>query len=77
MGEGRTLKPVCQAEIGQGRTYLTREWNVLHLARAVRFVESGALARWVLSGKPGMSRVRLIDAVDDEPTALKGLRAAS
>lgn len=59
--DGRKIEFVTQDEIGNGRTYLTREWNVLQLARAVRYVRSGQLARWVESGRPGGEKVKLVN----------------
>jgi hypothetical protein len=55
---------VPQQLVGQGRTFLSREWNIATLAKAVHYVESGKLARWVELGRPGMDRVRLVNAVD-------------
>jgi folate-dependent phosphoribosylglycinamide formyltransferase PurN len=63
LARGLPITPVPQDQIGSGRTYLGRDWNVLHLARAVRYVQSGALARWVESGKPGTEQVRLVNAI--------------
>lgn len=59
----RGERPVAvpQAQVGQGRTYLTREWTVRHLARAVRFVRRGDLRRWIEDGRPGAAEVRLVD----------------
>lgn len=62
MADGRQIESVPQDEIGKGRTYLMREWNVLQLARAARYVRSGQLARWVESGRPGMEKVKVVNA---------------
>lgn len=61
LAAGRTLRPVPQATLGEGRTFFTREWSAAEMARAVRFVESGGLARWVASGCPGRERVHTVD----------------
>ncbi len=50
---GRAPRTIGQREIGEGRTYYTREWTSSELGRALRFVRSGALARWVADGRPG------------------------
>jgi folate-dependent phosphoribosylglycinamide formyltransferase PurN len=48
-----SLSSVEQSTIGPGRTYLTREWNVGHMARAVWFVRRGGLRRWLDRGAGG------------------------
>ena len=61
---GEVLAGVAQGEIGSGRTFYTREWNVLQLARAVGFARSGQLARWVRAGRPGAGEVRLVNVLE-------------
>lgn len=53
-------RAVPQDEIGEGRTYYTNDWHALHLFRAVRYVRSGRLRRWVSSGRPGLDDVQLV-----------------
>jgi methionyl-tRNA formyltransferase len=61
MAAGRLLRPAAQSEIGEGRTYYTREWGADTLGRALRFVRDGGVRRWVEAGRPGA--VRLYDGV--------------
>ena len=64
MARGQVLEAVPQRDLGEGRTFYTREWNVLHLARALRFVRSGRLASWVRAGRPAKDTVRLVDVLE-------------
>ncbi len=64
MAKGVELKAIPQSEIGTGRTYYTREWNVVQLVRALRFVGQGRLKRWVQEGRPGLSDVRLVNVLE-------------
>jgi methionyl-tRNA formyltransferase len=63
--DGRLPKPLPQAELGNGRTYFTREWNVVQMARAVRYVNRGKLRAWVDAGRPGFNSVRVYDPADE------------
>lgn len=69
MARGQVLVATPQRELGEGRTYYTREWNVVQLARALRFVRSGRLSRWVRSGRCGLESVRLVDALEPKDEA--------
>lgn len=60
LAAGGERRPVPQRELGDGPTYFTRDWNAAQLARAVRFVRSGGLQRWVDAGRPGHAEVRLV-----------------
>jgi folate-dependent phosphoribosylglycinamide formyltransferase PurN len=59
---GDPYKPISQSTLGAGRTFYTREWNILHLWRAIRFVRSGRLGQWVQGGRPELGDVQLVDA---------------
>jgi methionyl-tRNA formyltransferase len=61
MAAGGEVRAVVQNEIGEGRTYLTREWGARDLGRALHFVNDGGVRRWVEAGRPGA--VRLYDGV--------------
>ncbi len=61
MAAGQSVRPVVQGEIGEGRTYFTREWGAGELGRALRFVREGGVRRWVEAGRPGA--VRLYDGL--------------
>ncbi len=63
IAEGRELAGVRQADLGEGRTFFTRQWGPVHLWRALRFVRRGGLKRWVADGRPRSSDVRLVDAL--------------
>lgn len=60
---GLPLQAVPQGQVGKGRTYMTREWTVFRLARAVRYIRSGGLQQWVAAGRAGLDAVRLVDAI--------------
>lgn len=60
LARGERLAAVPQAGLGPSRTYFTREWNAARLARALWYVRSGALRRWVAAGSPGSDDVRLV-----------------
>ena len=61
MAAGRDVRAVAQNDIGEGRTYLTREWGARELGSALGFVRNGGVRRWVEAGRPGA--VRLYDGV--------------
>jgi methionyl-tRNA formyltransferase len=61
MAAGRDVRAVAQNDIGEGRTYLTREWGARELGHALSFVRNGGVRRWVEAGRPGA--VRLHDGV--------------
>jgi hypothetical protein len=56
-----TLRSVPQATLGEGTTYFTRQWNVVELGRALRFVRGGRLRRWVADGRPAPEPPRLVE----------------
>lgn len=64
LAAGASLRPVPQAMLGEGRTYLTREWGLRPTARADWYVRTGKLRRWVESGCPGSERVPLVSPRD-------------
>ena len=61
MAAGRPVRPIVQSQIGEGRTYFTREWRARELGRALAFVSGEHLADWVAAGRPGV--VRLYDGL--------------
>ena len=61
VSEAAPFRPIPQRNIGTGRLFLARDWNVFHMHRAVSYVQSGALSRWVSAGRPGTETVRLVD----------------
>jgi methionyl-tRNA formyltransferase len=61
MAMGQPVRAAAQADIGEGRTYFTREWGARELGRALRFVREGGVRRWVEAGRPGA--VRLYDGL--------------
>jgi folate-dependent phosphoribosylglycinamide formyltransferase PurN len=67
MARGLSPKSIDQRELGEGRTYYTREWTSKELGRALRFVRSGGVARWVRDGRLG--EVRLFDGISQSNRA--------
>ena len=63
IAKGHVPVGVRQAALGEGRTFLNREWGPLHLWRALRFVRRGGLARWVKEGCPRNPAASLVDSL--------------
>ena len=63
IAKGHVPVGVRQAALGEGRTFLNREWGALHLWRALRFVRRGGLARWVKEGGPRNPAASLVDSL--------------
>ena len=63
IAKGHVPVGVRQAALGEGRTFLNREWEPLHLWRALRFVRRGGLARWVKEGCPRNPAASLVDSL--------------
>ncbi|HWE44861.1 MAG TPA: formyl transferase [Caulobacteraceae bacterium] len=61
LAAGQAVQTAGQDDLGKGRTYFTREWGAGELGRALQFVRSGGVKRWVEAGRPGA--VKLYDGL--------------